>query len=181
MNFYKINSQNKVPHTKPSNSKKRGVSVVEVLIASAIIMTSVVSILGVYSGLTSISLRNTSKVQAGMLLDEGAEALRFMRDVSWNSNISPLTNGNTYWLYWDYSTSTYGWRATTTRITIDDQFDRSFVVSAVNRDATTFNIVSSGGTLDTGTRKATITTSWFDKTATSSKSIVMYLYNTYNR
>jgi Tfp pilus assembly protein PilV len=166
---------------KNFSDKKKGVSLVEVLVASAIIMTSVVAILGVYSGLTSISLRNTAKVQAGMLLDEGAESLRFMRDVSWNTNIAPLANGTTYWLYWDYSTSTYGWRATTTRTVIDDQFDRSFVVSAVNRDATTFNIVSSGGTLDTGTRKATITTSWFDKTSTSSKSIVMYLYNTYNR
>ncbi len=164
-----------------SAARSRGVSVVEVLVASAIIMTSVVAILGVYSGLTSISLRNTAKVQAGMLLDEGAEALRFMRDVSWNTNIAPLANGTTYWLYWDYSTSTYGWRATTTRVVIDDEFDRSFVVSAVNRDATTFDIVSSGGTLDAGTRKATITTSWFDKTATASKSIVMYLYNTYNR
>lgn len=167
MNFYKI--------------KSRGVSVVEVLIASAIIMSSVVAILGVYSGLTSISLRNTAKVQAGMLLDEGAEALRFMRDVSWASNISPLVNGTTYWLFWDYSTSTYGWRATTSPIIIDDQFERSFVMSQVNRDVSTFDIVSSGGTVDAGTRKATITTSWFDKTSTSSKSIVMYLYNTYDR
>ncbi|MCF7865546.1 MAG: hypothetical protein K9M11_03500 [Candidatus Pacebacteria bacterium] len=175
MNFYKINFKKNKTH------KIQGVSVVEVLVASAIIMTSVISILGVYSGLTSISLRNTSKVQAGMLLDEGAEALRFMRDVSWNTNIGPLVNGTTYWLYWDYSTSTYGWRATTTQNLIDDQFDRSIVLASVNRDATTYNIVSSGGTLDTGTRKATITTSWFDKTSTSSKSIVMYLYNTYNR
>ena len=160
---------------------KRGVSMVEVLIASAIIMTSVVSILGVYSGLTTISLRNTSKVQAGMLLDEGAEALRFMRDVSWSANIAPLTASTTYWLYWDYSTSTYGWRATTTQVIIDDQFNRSFVLTPVYRDATTFNIVQSGGTVDTGTRKAIITTSWFDKTSTTSKSIIMYLYNTYNR
>lgn len=154
---------------------------VEVLIASAIIMTSVVSILGVYSGLTSISLRNTARVQAGMLLDEGAEALRFMRDVSWSSNIAPLTASTTYWLYWDYSTSTYGWRATTTSVIIDDQFERSFVLTPVSRDTTTFNMVTSGGTVDAGTRKATITTSWFDKTSTTTKSIVMYLYNTYNR
>jgi Tfp pilus assembly protein PilV len=161
--------------------RNKGVSIVEVLIASAIIMTSVVSIMGVYGGLTSIAIRNTSKVQAGMLLDEGAEALRFMRDVSWNTNINPLINGTTYTLYWDHTVSNYGWRATTTKDLIDDQFDRTFVLSAVNRDATTFNIVSSGGILDTGTRRATITVSWFDGVATTSKSIVMYLFNTYNR
>ncbi len=161
--------------------KNAGVSIVEVLIASAIIMTSVVSIMGVYGGLTSIAIRNTSKVQAGMLLDEGAEALRFMRDVSWNTNIAPLINGTTYTLYWDYSVSNYGWRATTTRDMIDDQFDRTFVLSSVNRDATSFDIVNSGGTLDSGTRKATITVSWYDGVATSSKSIIMYLFNTYNR
>lgn len=164
-----------------SHARNAGVSVVEVLIASAIIMTSVIAIMGVYGGLTSIAIRNTGKVQAGMLLDEGAEALRFMRDVSWTSNISPLVNGTTYTLYWDYSTSTYGWRATTTRDMIDDQFDRTFVLSAVNRDATTYNIVNSGGVLDTGTRKATISVSWYDGVATTTKSIMMYLYNTYNR
>ncbi len=161
-------------------SNASGVSIVEVLVASAIIMSSVVAIMGVYSGLTSISVRNTAKVQAGMLLDEGAEALRFMRDVSWSTNINPLVNGTTYRLYWDYSVSNYGWRATTTQALIDDEFDRTFVLSSVSRDASN-NIVTSGGTTDTGTRKATITVSWFDKTATTSKSIQMYLYNTYNR
>lgn len=160
---------------------RRGVSLVEVLIASAIIMTSVVSIMGVYGGLTSIAIRNTAKVQAGMLLDEGAEALRFMRDVSWSTNINPLINGTTYALYWDYSASNYGWRATTTKDMIDGQFDRTFVLSSVNRDASSFDIVNSGGTLDTGTRKATITVSWYDGVATTSKSIIMYLFNTYNR
>lgn len=163
------------------SARKRGVSVVEVLIASAIMMTSVISIMGVYSGLTSIAIRNTAKVQAGMLLDEGAEALRFMRDVSWATNINPLANGTTYTLYWDYSVENYGWRATTTRDLIDDQFDRTFVLSSVNRDVTTYNIITSGGTLDTGTRKATINVTWFDGLATSSKSIIMYLYNTYGR
>lgn len=163
------------------NHRNRGVSLVEVLIASAIIMSSVVSIMGVYSGLTSIAIRNTAKVQAGMLLDEGAEALRFMRDVSWSTNINPLVNGTTYTLYWDYTVANYGWKATTTRDMIDDQFDRTFVVSSVNRDATTYDIVNSGGTLDTGTRKATISVAWYDGAATSTKSIIMYLYNTYNR
>jgi Tfp pilus assembly protein PilV len=178
--FFK-NCELNVAHNTPYNKNARGVSIVEVLIASAIIMTSVVSIMGVYGGLTSIAIRNTAKVQAGMLLDEGAEALRFMRDVSWNANINPLVNGTTYTLYWDHTVANYGWRATTTRDMIDDQFDRTFILSSVYRDATSYDIVNTGGTLDAGTRKATISVFWFDGVATSTKSIIMYLYNTYNR
>ncbi len=178
MNFFLIRVFSVSVGARKNN---RGISIIEVLIASAIIMTSVVSIMGVYGGLTSIAIRNTAKVQAGMLLDEGAEALRFMRDVSWNANINPLINGTTYTLYWDHTVANYGWRATTTRDMIDDQFDRTFVLSTVNRDSTTYNIVNSGGVLDSGTRKATISVSWFDGTATSTKSIIMYLFNTYNR
>lgn len=164
-------------HTHKNN---KGVSIIEVLIASAIIMSSVVAIMGVYRGLTSLSIRNTMKVQAGMLLDEGAEALRFMRDVTWTGNIAPLVNGTTYYLYWNHTVAEYGWRATTTPDTIDDQFVRTFVLSSVNRNGS-FDIVDTGGTTDAGTRKATITVSWFDGVGTSTKSIIMYLYNTYNR
>lgn len=76
MNFF---STRVFPVSVGARKKNRGVSIIEVLIASAIIMTSVVSIMGVYGGLTSIAIRNTAKVQAGMLLDEGAEALRYER------------------------------------------------------------------------------------------------------
>lgn len=153
-------------------------SLVEILVAASIILGSVVSIVGVFGGLTSLSLNNTPRVQAAMLLDEGGEALRLMRDSGWAANIASLTDGVTYRFIWQNSS----WKATTSVVMIDDFFDRTFVLSAVNRDATTHDIQvsTSTGVLDTGTRKATVTVSWREPTATTSKSVQTYLFNAFN-
>lgn len=153
----------------------KGMSLVEVLVAAAIIVASVVSIMGAYAGLTSLSLKNTPKLQAAMLLAEGAEALRIMKESGWSTNIGNLTNGTTYRFTWDNSESR--WKSTTTVSLIDGMFDRTFVLSAVNRDATTFDPVTSGGTLDSNTKKAVIQVSWSDGTSTTTKSVETYIYN----
>lgn len=151
-------------------------SLVEVIVASAIIISSTVGILGIFGGLTSLSLENTPRVQAAMLLEEGAEALRLMRDAGWTSKIGTLANGTTYRFAWVNGE----WRATTTPSMIDSTFDRTFTLQAVNRDTTTYNIVSSGGTLDSGTKKATVSVAWSYKGATTTRSIELYIYNTFN-
>lgn len=158
------------------SSTKKGMSLVEVVIGSAIMLTSMVSIIGVYGSLTSMSLRTTSRVQAAMLAEETAEVLRFMRDTSWNQNISTLANSTTYHLAWVNG----AWVATTTPVTISNQFIRTFTLSTVNRDSTSYDIVPSGGTLDTGTRKATINISWLDGVSTSTRTAEMYIHNIFS-
>lgn len=155
---------------------QKGMSLVEIIIGSSIIMVSVVALLGVFGGLTSLSVKNTPRVQAAMLLDEGAEILKIFRDSGWTSNIASLTNGTTYRFLWQSN----AWIATTSSNMIDGIFDRTFMLSAVNRDSTSYDIVTSGGTTDTGTRKATITVSWNDGSGTTSKSVEMYVYNTFS-
>lgn len=150
-------------------------SLIEVLVAAAIIVSSVVSIMGAYGGLTSLSLKNTPKLQAAMLLGEGAEALRIIRDSGWTENIASLSNGTTYRFTWD--TAGGRWRATTSAFMIDGMFDRTFTLSAVSRDSTSYDPVTTGGTLDTGTRKASIQVSWNDGTGTTTKSVETYIYN----
>jgi prepilin-type N-terminal cleavage/methylation domain-containing protein len=169
--------QKKIHTNHTVNQFSKGMSLIEVLVASAIIATSVVSIIGAYGGLTSLSLKNTTKVQAAMLLQEGAEAVRIMRDSGWTNNIASLSNATTYRFWWDNSSGR--WRSTTTISMIDSTFDRTFVLSAVSRDATSFNPVTSGGTVDTGTKKVTITVAWRDDSGTTSKSVDMYLHDTY--
>lgn len=146
---------------------------VEVLVASAVMGVVLVSIIAVYNSMANLSLKNTDAVQANFSLEEGAEIVRVLRDTSW-SNISSLTNGTTYRFLWNTST----WVATTSVFMID-QFDRTVVFSAVNRDSN-FNIVQSGGTLDTGTRKATISVAYQRDGATTTKSLEMYIFNTFN-
>lgn len=154
---------------------EKGISLVEVIIASAIIGSVTVSIFGALGLMTKYALRNTSFIKASMLAEEGVEALRQMRDFGYSSNISNLTVGNTYRLAWDGSK----WVSTTDINFIDGKFDRTFVFSSVERDAS-FNIVSSGGTSDSGAKKVTVTVAFKEGTATTSRSIESYIFNTFN-
>jgi Tfp pilus assembly protein PilV len=153
---------------------KKGISIVEVIVASVIISLAVITISSIYGNLISLSSRNTTKVQAAFLLDESVEAIKTMRGESW-SNIASTTAGVSYYFLW----STDRWRATTTSSYVDNIFTRTFTVSAVNRDASTFNILTSTstGTLDTGTKKVDINVSWVEQGATSTRSTSMYVFD----
>ena len=154
---------------------KRGISVVEIIIASAIISLSVISISVIYGNFVVLSLENTSKVQAALLLDEGVEAIKTMRGERW-SNIASTTASTTYYFSW----TTNKWRATTTPVLVDGMFTRTFTTSSVYRDVSTFNILNdTSGTLDSGTKKIDISVSWKDKKATTTRSTSMYIFNIY--
>ena len=155
---------------------KKGISVVEVIVASVVIPLAVISISVIYGNLISLSARNTAKVQAAFLLDEGIDAIKTMRGESW-SNIASTTEGVPYYFIW----STDRWKATTTPASIDGFFTRYFVVSSVNRDTTDFNILTSTstGVSDAGTKKVDITVSWSDQGATSTRTTSMYIFNLY--
>lgn len=158
----------------PKN-KNRGVSVIEVLIGSAVISLSIIFIANVYGNLVALSSENTAKVQAVFLLDEGVAAIKTMRAERW-SNIASSTASTTYYLYWN----TDKWRATTTPSLIDNLFVRTFVLADVKRDASTFNIQTDGsGTVDAGTRKVDISVSWLNKGATTTRTTSMYIFNLY--
>ena len=155
---------------------KKGISVVEVIVASVVMSLAVISISVIYGNLISLSARNTAKVQAAFLLDEGIDAIKTMRGESW-SNIASTTEGVPYYFIW----STDRWKATTTPASIDGFFTRYFVVSSVNRDTTDFNILTSTstGVSDAGTKKVDITVSWSDQGATSTRTTSMYIFNLY--
>src|SRR5438105_3116687 len=122
--------------------KNKGFSIVEVLVAAAIISASSATIFGAYALATRYSLENTPNIKAAMLLEEGAEALKVMRDSSWTKKIASLSLGTSYRFYFDQTQGT--WLATTSVAMIDKQFDRAFTLSAVGRDSS-FNVLSSGG------------------------------------
>ncbi len=156
-------------------SYNRGLTLGEILIAGAIIAATAVTVFAAFSGVVKYAEQNTALVKAGYLAEEGIEALRMMRDSGWTTNIASLTTGSTYRLAWSGSQFV----ATTTNSFIDKQFDRTVVLSSVGRDSN-YNIVTSGGTTDTGTRKATVTVSWKNGSATISQSIETYIFNTFS-
>lgn len=155
-------------HKKISTHKK-GSMMVEVLVAVAIITIAVLSATGVAQKSVSIARQSTHHLQAAVLLEEGAEAVRVMRDNAW-TNISSLTAGTTY--YPTFSGGT--WTLSTTPNTVDN-FTRTVVVSNVNRDSVSGDIVTSGGVLDTGTRLVTVTLNWNEGVNTQTKTLSFYI------
>jgi Tfp pilus assembly protein PilV len=149
----------------------RGFFLIEVIVAATIITVVLIYVLGSIQKSVEVSQRALEKTQASYLLEEGAEAIKGIRDNAW-SNVANLTVGATYYLSWNGS----AWTTTTTPETINT-FTRSFTVSAVSRDATTSDIVSSGGVSDIGTKLVTVKTSWTPPSGTRSETLSFYISN----
>jgi hypothetical protein len=153
---------------------KKGISLVEVIIASSIIGLSMIYISNVYGNFLTLSLENTDKVQAVFLLDEGVEAIKTMRNYAW-STIGSSTPEVDYYLIWQDDR----WQSTTTLTFIDNKFIRKYKVVDVYRDPSTLNIVNTGGTLNPDSKIINIDISWNYKGATSSKTTSFYMFNLY--
>jgi type II secretory pathway component PulK len=132
-------------------SRIRGVALVEVIIGAAIISIAFVGMFGAIQSMLRISRQTSVSVQSAFLAQEGLEALRVMRDLSWDDEIAPLTVATTYYFEWSDDDT---WTATTTANMIDGIYTRTFKLENVYRDGS--SDIAESGTLDTGSRKATI-------------------------
>jgi Prokaryotic N-terminal methylation motif len=153
---------------------QKGISLVEVMIASSIVGLSMIYISNVYGNFLTLSLENTDKVQAVFLLDEGVEAIKTMRSYTW-STIGSSTPGIVYYLTWQNNR----WQSTTTSVLVNNKFIRKYTVSDVYRDPTTLNIVDVGGTLNSDSKIINMDVSWNYKGSTSTKSTSFYMFNLY--
>ncbi|OHA84333.1 MAG: hypothetical protein A2937_01175 [Candidatus Yonathbacteria bacterium RIFCSPLOWO2_01_FULL_47_33b] len=156
-------------------TKHRGFGILEMVIASAILSVSLLGISSFYQDALRVSRTTTSFVQANYLLEEGVEAVKLMRDKSWSGSIAGLTPGASYRLAY----TSGSWATTTTMTLIDGVFDRTFVLENVNRDGND-DITTSGGTLDAGTKKLTVSVAWGGQSGTTTKSITTYIANIFN-
>lgn len=146
-----------------------GFALVEVLVAVSIITGSVLATVNVAQKSIQTSRFSLHQAQATLLLEEGAEAVRSVRDTSW-IGISALTSGTLY-----YPTYVGVWTLSPTSTSVG-LFTRTVTFANVSRDANG-DIVSSGGTSDTGTRQVTVTVSWPESGTTQTKSISFYVTN----
>ncbi len=153
-------------------NKKKGITIIEVIIATSIVTLSMISISVVYGNFVSLSIKNTDKIQAAFLLDEGVEALKMIRNNSW-SQIASSTPNTDYYLVW-YNNI---WQSTTTQIVVDNKFIRKYRVRNAYRDGN-LNVYesSSYGSNDDNNKIVDLSVNW-NNGATTTKSISFYIFN----
>jgi prepilin-type N-terminal cleavage/methylation domain-containing protein len=163
---------------KFKNQNKKGFALVELMVASAIITVMMFAITQAAQKGILLSERALHETQAGYLMEEGAEAVKTIRDTDvgastgWDT-LSALTDNTTYYLSY-----ISGWSLSTTPNTIDS-FTRTVVFSPVYRDIND-DITSSGGTLDTHIKNVTVTVSWPYAGSTLSKTLSFYVVDIFN-
>lgn len=155
------------------NNLKKGMSLVEVVIGGAIVTLLIGSLIASLNLFLNAETRNTAKIQSSFLTEEGLEAIRFLRDNSWTTNISPLLLDTPYYLSFDTT-----WHITSTNVYIDSMFERSFLVEAVYRNGS--DDISDSGILDPNTKKITVSVSWREGHGTTTKTMTAYLTNLFN-
>lgn len=155
---------------------KKGFGLVEVVIAAGIISVVIGALITTTNTFFTSSRSTTSNVKAGYLLEEGVEAIKLLRDRGYTTYIGGLSNNVSYYFYWNGAL----WTSTTTAVTIDSVFYRTFTLGPAYRDGN--SDLASSGSLDTNTRKATITVAWFDasQNSTTTKSLATYITNLFD-
>ena len=158
--------------------QNKGISLVEVVMGTAIILAITVGFVSIsitFIKSTSNSIYNTKAV---FLSEEGIEAMKTLRDLSWNSNIANLSVNTNYYIYFDNVNNL--WKITTNpQPFIEGLFERKISIQNVPRDG-------SGriglGTNDLNTRLVSVSLSWFDRNlrATTTDTMKSYLMNLFD-
>ena len=167
-NFFKIKNIN--------SNNKSGFTIVEVLVACVIITTMTLVLMSATSKGIELSGRAIRQSQASMLLEEGVEAVKSIRDndSKWTT-ISSLTLNTNYYL----SFSANAWTlSTASSPLVDEIFNRIIVLYPVYRDGN--DDIASSGTIDTGIKRVDVTISWPSPSGVSSKNITFYIANIFN-
>ncbi len=161
------------------SKKQKGVTLIEVIIATAIIAAIMIGVLSAFNAYVRVGLSNIKKTQAAFLAEEGTEALRFMRDKSWSETLGSFQTSEQY--FFEYATSS-GWSAVEEEPERRfDEFERSFIIKDVYRDADTKDIVSStspAAVLDLDIKRAVVKVDW--SSSDTPVTISTYLTNLFD-
>ena len=172
-----------------SNKKSLGFTLVEVLVACSIITISMFALMETAQKGIRLSNYALNKAQASLLLEEGAEAVKSIRDnddKNW-AVINGLNLETPYYLFFNTTTKLWVLNNTTTTslaghipsYPLDGVFRRTVTISSVGRDAND-DILSSGGTIDPRTKKVVVTVTWPLPGVLNSKSLSFYITDIFN-
>lgn len=155
------------------NKSQSGFSLIEVVIGVAIISLSLFGLITALLAISNLEIRNLRQTQSAYLLEEGLEAMRFLRNNDWD-NIASLETGENYWLTFENG----AWVVSQSEGLINNLFDRRIIVAEVYRD-NDFKLAETG-TLDSETKKVTLTISWSHRGVTTTRTMTTYLTNIFS-
>ena len=149
---------------------KKGFGLIEIVISVAVISTVFSAFFFFYRQALILSQKTTSLVQTNMLLVEGVEVVKFLRDDSWSTNLATLATSTPHYLLF----TSGDWEiAATSSAPIDGIYTRWFELEDVYRDGN--DDIASVGTYDSGILKLTMYVSAIDRDATSTESVLTYV------
>lgn len=151
----------------------RGISIIEILVASAIITISVIGIVTTLQSFLIVSLGNSDKAQAVLMLEESLEVVQYIRDKGWETNIEILDDETDYYINWNGS----DYLITSTPQIEKNKFSRKLVFEEVYRDVD--DDIAESGTLDAGTRKVLVTIDWTNAEGNQSVSSEFLIHDVY--
>ncbi|MBX4215437.1 hypothetical protein KW797_00580 [Candidatus Parcubacteria bacterium] len=154
--------------------RTRGFALLEIVIGASIISLSLLGVLSVAKDSLRVSEHSLREAESRFLLEEGAEAIRSMRDNGWSA-LSGLATSSVYYLAFTAPTTTARFATSSQNTYIDGLFERSFTVSDVYRDSN--DRIAPSGTQDSGTKKFTVNVSWWSRSATTTRTVQFYLSN----
>ncbi len=162
--------------SKAQNQRQRGMTLVEAVVGISLFALVITGLAGAYFYYLRNVFKLTQTIQGSYLAEEGIEAIRSMRDNGWSASFNVYVPGTTYYFEWSGSK----WLATTVPTTTDGIFYRKFTVETVERNASD-DIVASGGTVDSGTKKATVVVSWPSQNGTTTATTSTYFTNLFGK
>lgn len=128
----------------------KGISILEVVVAAAILLILTTSIAGAWQSYIKLTRISNERTQAALLLEEAADGLRFLRDNGWAANINSQSTNTAFGISWNGTSYQFD----TTPQLINNLYNRTVTFSRVSRDVQ--DNISSSGTDDAKTRKVSI-------------------------
>ncbi|MCK4891246.1 MAG: type II secretion system protein [Candidatus Pacebacteria bacterium] len=156
-----------------NNFNQKGFGLVEIIIVAAIGMIILLSVAAYLNVSLKIAVEDINRTEALYLMKSSLEQARSIRDEDW-TNINTLARGNEY--HFEADTSDPKKWISASGNNIIGKYTIRVVLSDVYRDVVNYDIVSSGGVLDTETIKITSSVSY--PTRDGIKQIELYEYLT---
>lgn len=156
-------------------NKENGFGLVEVVVGSAVLSVALLGISTFFQTTLRASKATETAVQGDYFLEEGIEALKLFRDISYTGNIRNMSTTTTYYFSW----SGTSWASTTVNTLIDNKFERKVTFTDVKRDVN--SDIATTGTYDPDIKLVTVSVSWWSPViGTTTRSIQTYITNIFN-